>query len=192
MYETFLDDVPSLKGATTDFYSSIFEMVAGLVICYLWAGLNDYRMMLISLACLPLLMLGGVVMTKLRWKELFNKADGTTFDPYEETTSMMTDMVSNYRTVMGLGRQTVDSIMDKYQMSLDQIASSRLVKSHLVGLAFAYSIAIRFVFIAIIFYVGASFIQSEQREPEIVFNSIFYIFAGILGAGFVLSATPSW
>jgi hypothetical protein len=77
--------------------------------------------------------------------------------------------------------------MKKYESLLDGPASIRVRNAHLAGIAFGYSLCIRFIYIGVIFYIGATFIKTYNLYPKDVFQSINVLFTAALGAGFAVS-----
>ena len=67
----------------------------------------------------------------------------------------------------------------------------RIKNAHITGLAFGYSLCVRFIYIGVVFYVGSEFIISYNLPPQDVFQSIYIIFTSALGAGFAMSSVPS-
>ena len=68
---------------------------------------------------------------------------------------MLSDIILNYKTIIGFGQKSVDMILDKYSALLVIPKKAGIKKAHISGLFFGYSQAIRFVFIGIVFYVAA-------------------------------------
>ena len=100
-------------------------------------------------------------------------------------------MILNYRTVISFGQDNIDKIMDHYEGMLGGPAKRRVRNAHLAGIAFGYSLCIRFIYIGVIFYVGAEFINTYNLDPKAVFQSIIILFMAAIGAGFAVSNMPS-
>ena len=60
-------------------------------------------------------------------------------------------------------------------------------KAHISGLFFAYSQAIRFVFVGIVFYIGAVFTKQYNLDSDDVFAACYIVFVGSIGSGVSLS-----
>ena len=78
-------------------------------------------------------------------------------------------MILNYRTVISFGQVNVEQIIDKYEELLTGPASLRIRNAHITGVAFGYSLCVRFIYIGIVFYVGSEFIVSYNLPPQDVF-----------------------
>ena len=61
--------------------------------------------------------------------------------------------------MIAFGPKNVEMILDRYNELLVIPREAGVKKAHISGLFFAYSQGIRFVFIGIVFYVGAVFTQ---------------------------------
>lgn len=62
---------------------------------------------------------------------------------------------------------------------------------HLVGIAYGYSMSVRFIFIGIVFYIGSKITVDNKLDSQDVFLSIYVIFTAAMGAGFAMSSVPS-
>ena len=64
-------------------------------------------------------------------------------------------------------------------------------KAHISGLFFAYSQGIRFVFIALVFYIAAVFTKNYDLDSQQVYAGCYVVFVGSIGTGVSLSQLPS-
>ena len=78
-------------------------------------------------------------------------------DAYKQANSLLSDLIMNYRTVIALGPKNIDIILQRYNQLLIVPRKAGVKKAHMSGLFFAYSQAIRFIFVGIVFGVGAYF-----------------------------------
>ena len=98
----------------------------------------------------------------------------------------------NYRTVVSFGQKNVDLILDRYSELLIIPKQAGIKKAHISGLFFGYSQSIRFVFVAIVFYVAAVFIkQDDSLDPQKVYTGCYVVFVGSIGCGVSISQLPS-
>ena len=93
----------------------------------------------------------------------------------------------NYRTVIAFGPKNVESILESYSELLVIPREAGIKKAHISGLFFGYSQGIRFIFIALVFYVAAVFTKKFSLDKEQVFTGCYVAFVGSLGAGVALS-----
>jgi hypothetical protein len=54
--------------------------------------------------------------------------------------------------------------MDNYEDLLDGPANLRIRNAHIAGIAFGYSVCIRFIYIGVIFWIGSEFIKNYNLE----------------------------
>jgi len=66
-------------------------------------------MALITLGASPFVMLGGFISNKLMWKRQQN-----TTDAYRDSNALLSDMILNYRTVIGFGEKNINYLLEKY------------------------------------------------------------------------------
>jgi hypothetical protein len=67
----------------------------------------------------------------------------------------------------------------------------RVRNANLSGIAFGYSLCIRFIYIGCVFYIGSEFIVAYKLDPKSVFLSIYILFTSAVGAGFAMSNVPA-
>lgn len=81
--------------------------------------------------------------------------------------------------------------MDQYESLLVGPLARRVLNAHLAGVAYGYSVCVRFIYVGLVFYIGAKFTIEYSLNSEDVFLSIYIIFTAALGAGFAMSAVPN-
>ena len=116
--------------------------------CIIGIGLAFYfswRMALVTLAIAPFMMLGGILKSrfmKKEWESKNDKADSL----YKESNALLSDIIMNYRTVIGFGPKNVEFLVSKYSKMLE-IPNLKGVKSaHIAGICFGYTNCIRYTF----------------------------------------------
>jgi len=156
----------------------------------------QWRMSVICIISTPFVMLGGVLMSRLKWKtgpggKSANDPNVVQEDPYDKSNALLSDVITNYRTVISFGQDNVDSIMDKYEHLLTGPAALRVRNAHIAGFAFGYSMCIRFIYIGVVFFIGSKLVRSYDLDTKDVFMSIYIIFTSAMGAGFAMASIPS-
>jgi hypothetical protein len=110
---------------------------------------------------MPLVLLGGYAMSKIRPKQLVVSRK-TKSDPYDESNALLSDVIMNYRTIMSFGNKNIESIFQKYQNMLEGPKDDNNRQNRLIGLAYGYSLAIRILYSALIFYFGALVVENTD------------------------------
>ena len=77
-------------------------------------------------------------------------------DPYDKSNALLSDVITNYRTVISFGQDNVNEIMIKYEMLLVGPLKRRVCNAMLAAIAYGYSLCIRFIFIGIVFYLSSA------------------------------------
>ena len=67
----------------------------------------------------------------------------------------MADVILNYKTVISFGEKNIDSILERYVSLLEEPKRKKIRNAHLAACAFGYSLAIRFIYIGVVFYIGS-------------------------------------
>jgi ATP-binding cassette, subfamily B (MDR/TAP), member 1 len=190
------EDITNLNGLTTETTSVILEAFLSIFAGVLISAIFEWRMAIVCILATPFVLVGGIIMARLGWKAGpggKNKNDPNTKieDPYAESNALLADVILNYRTVITFGQDNIDAIMGKYEKLLEGPARIRIKNAHIAGVAFGYSMCVRFIYIGIVFYIGAEFAETYQLDFKRVFQAIYVIFTSAIGAGFAMSAVPS-
>jgi len=105
---------------------------------------------------------------------------------------LLSDIIVNYRTIISFGEKNVDMILGRYSELLIIPKQAGIKKAHISGLFFGYSQAIRFVFIAAVFYMAAIVLKNNpDLESDKVFTGCYVVFVGAIGCGVSISQLPS-
>lgn len=95
------------------------------------------------------MILGGLGMARLQLNQ------EAVSNSYMQANALLSDIIMNYRTVISFGQKNVDFILGRYSELLIVPQEAGIKRSHISGLFFGYSQSIRFIFIAIVFYVAS-------------------------------------
>mmetsp|Transcript_18841 Transcript_18841/g.32183 ORF Transcript_18841/g.32183 Transcript_18841/m.32183 type:complete len:562 (-) Transcript_18841:652-2337(-) len=189
------EDISGLNGLTTETIATLFESFLSLVIGITVSAFFEWRMAIVCFLATPFVLLGGIIMARLGWNNRpgarNNDGNAKKKDPYQESNALLSDLILNYRTVISFGQENVNQIMDKYENLLEGPAKMRVRNAHIAGVAFGYSVCVRFIYIGIIFYIGSEFIKIYNLNSQDVYQSINILFTAALGAGFAMSQVPS-
>lgn len=157
------EDVGNLGGLTTELYAQIMETVLSIGSGITLSVFCEWRITLVCLACIPFLILGGFLMSKLRNRnEMSGSNEAKTSilsDTYAESNRLLIDVIYNYRTIVSFSHDNQELILRKYDDLLTEPSSQRTCNAHIAGAAFGYSLCVRFVYIGVVFYAGAAFIK---------------------------------
>ena len=179
------EDIQCVNGLTTEAIGIIVEAALGITISSLICFFCSPPLAVVVTLISPMMVLGGLGMAKLQFnQEAVN-------DSYKAANSLLSDIVLNYRTVIAFGPKNMDMIIERYADLLVVPREAGIKKAHISGLFFGYSQGIRFVFIAIVFYVAAEFIKRFDLDSQEVFAGCYVVFVGSIGTGVALSSLPS-
>ena len=147
------EDISQVNGLTTEAIGIMVEAFLGIFVSCLICFIFSWQLAIVISLISPFMVLGGLGMAKLQ----FNQAEVE--DSYKQANSLLSDIILNYRTVIAFGSKNVEMILDRYAALLVVPREAGIKKAHISGLFFAYSQAIRFVFIGLVFYIAAVFIK---------------------------------
>ncbi|CDW71198.1 abc transporter [Stylonychia lemnae] len=190
------EEVTALNGLTTETFSNILEAVCCLVIGSAIAFFYTWKIALISLATSPLVMLGGVALQLSIWDRAKNSnnhsmKDEKGMDPYDKANALLSEVILNYKTVISFGPKNITYLMQKYHKLLEEPIMINKKVAHFSGIMSGYSQCVRFMFLALMFYVGNFFIYDQNDDPEGTFIGIYTLLMSALSAGGALSQIPS-
>lgn len=168
------EDITNLNGLTTETVATILEAVLGIAAGVGISAFFEWRMSLVCILATPFVLVGGMIMARLNYKTGAsgkNRNDPNTKieDPYAESNALLADVIMNYRTVISFGQHNIDAIMEKYERLLDGPANKRVFNAHIAGVAFGYSVCVRFIYIGVVFYIGAVFAEKYNLNFKYVF-----------------------
>lgn len=132
-------------------------------------------------------------MSRLAWKV---KPGGASTaldaeDPYKKSNALLSDIIINYRTVIGFGEKNIDYLLTKFDSLLAVPQQDGIKVAHQSGFWFGYSNFVRFGFIGIVFYISAVFIVDYNMPSDDVYIGVYVLFVAALGTGIALSSAPS-
>jgi ATP-binding cassette subfamily B (MDR/TAP) protein 1 len=114
------EDSGYLNGLTTEHIAILLEATLTLIIGVILAMVYTWKMGLVTLGMFPFITLGGVLMSRLAWKVKPGKSSAgeEINDPYKESNALLSDIIINYRTVIGFGEKNVDYLLSKFDKLL--------------------------------------------------------------------------
>jgi len=112
-------------------------------------------------------------------------------DPYQMSNALLSDILMNYRTVIGFGEKNIDHLLGRFDALLEEPALKGIKTGHYGGFWFGYSQCVRFLFVGIIFYIAAVFVKDYGDAPDDTYIGLYTLFLAALGTGISLSSAPS-
>lgn len=189
------EDVSSLNGMTTETVSTLVEAFLGLLLGLLISMAISWRMALLTVAVSPVMLIGVYAMSRLQWGNKSGKSkadrDSSTIDEYEQSNALLSDVIINYRTVIGFGQSNVDAVVNKFQKFLEEPSRKKVRNAHIGGFFFGYSNCARMLFLGIVFYIGSWLVQEGTDESDDIYLAIWILFSTCMGAGIAMSNVPS-
>ncbi|KAJ8626939.1 hypothetical protein MRB53_020246 [Persea americana] len=149
---------------------NISTIIAGLVI----AMVGNWQLALIVLAVIPLVGLEGYA--KIKFLEGFS---GDAKVMYEEASQVANDAVSSIRTVASFCAE--QRLIDLYKKKCQAPAKRGVQRGIVSGVGFGFSNFVLFCSYALIFYVGARFVEDGKANFSQVFNVYFALTMAALG-----------
>lgn len=151
---------------------SMCAVTTGLVVGFIFS----WRTMLVALACMPFMMIGGAVEAK--FQKGFSETDEKDF---KEANLLAGDAINNYRTVASFAYD--DRVVSQYAKYLEEPLKSSNKKAHVLGLSMGFSQFVQYAVFATCFYAGARFIAEFGEDSGDVFTAVFGLIFGGFSAG---------
>ena len=129
---TLASEAQALNGASTEgvavILESTFATVCGIILGFIFT----WRLALVALACVPFMMFGGMMNSKLH-------AGMSNFDDkaYKDANLLAGDAILNFRTVAGLAADK--SIVKTYDNYIELPVRAAIKKAHCIGIWFGFS-----------------------------------------------------
>lgn len=159
------EDVTEINGLSTEIIAVYLEGIFGILIGLAIAFRFTWRIALISLGTAPLVILGGFMMSRTQFKGTGLGASEEENDAYKDANALLSDVIMNYRTIIGFGPKNVEALLNKYDKLLEYPNKQGIKGAHISGIWFGYSVLIRFWFIGFTFIVAAVLIWKKDLSP---------------------------
>lgn len=103
----------------------------------------------------------------------------------------MKDLILNYRTVKSFSQPNIERAIQRFTKLLEPPTQTNIKHAHAAGVAFGYSLCIRFVYIGLVFLIGARLAKSDPGLTfKDIFQSIYIIFLSFMGATMAMTQIP--
>jgi ATP-binding cassette subfamily B (MDR/TAP) protein 1 len=175
------EDISLLNGLTTETISIIMQGLFGLSIGIILSFYFSWRMALITLAISPMMALGGFLKKSTMNKEI--EGTGKEESKYKESNALLSDIIMNYRTVIGFGPKNIRYLLKNYETLLEIPNAKGVRNAHIGGLAYGYTNCTRYIFQGLIFYLSSLIIFKYHETAEDVYISVYLMLMSALGSG---------
>jgi ABC-type multidrug transport system fused ATPase/permease subunit len=162
------DEVGKLTGLTTEHTATKAESLMGIILGVLIAVTKNWAITLVIIALTPLVLIGGAfssVFDQIQQSKRENPQD-----PYHSSNILLKDLILNYRTLKSFSRPNIDPVLQRFTELLEPPTQTNIKHAHAFGAAYGYSLCIRFVYIGLVFLIGARLAKSD---PDLTFKDIF-------------------
>jgi ABC-type multidrug transport system fused ATPase/permease subunit len=170
-----------INGMTTESIAVILEAVLTILCSVVISCIYSWRVALVTLAVSPMQVIGTFAMGKLQWRR--NEEE----DAYKKSNALLSEIIMNYRTIVGFGDKNIDQIMAKYHTHLYLPNRAAVRKAHISGFFFGYSQYAKLGMIGIVFYLATEIMYKYDLDQLDVYTAVYVIFIGAVGTGFSLS-----
>lgn len=175
------EKMSKINGMTTESVSVLLEAFLTMAISVVISVYYSWRVALIALAISPMQVVGTLAMARLQWRRAEQE------DAYKKSNALLSEIILNYRTIIGFGDQNIDAIMDEYRKHIYLPNRAAVRKAHISGFFFGYSQYAKFGMIGIMFYLSTLVMLNYKLNPIDVYTAVYVIFIGSIGTGFNLS-----
>jgi hypothetical protein len=125
---------------------------------------------------LPLIIIGGLIRNKV----IGSSVDGEPSLSQAESL-LLSDIMQNYKIIMSFGSSNIDWVVDRYHGLLETPRRESTHKAMIVSAALGYSMFIRFVYAALVFYIGGVLAQSHGLDMKEILRAICVLISTALG-----------
>jgi len=110
---TLSEDIALLNGLTTETLAIFIQGFSGLAVGLALAMYYSWRIALITLGVAPFIIVGGTIRGALLQRE--HHGNDETSKLYQKSNALLSDIIMNYRTVIGFGPNNLAYLMSKYE-----------------------------------------------------------------------------
>jgi len=161
------------------FVQAFSSFITGTVIAFI----ASWQLTFVALALSPLVIISGVIEAKFQ-----AGFSDQTDEAYRESVNFASEAVNNMRTVASFAKE--DRLLRNYSTKLEAPLKLAVKKGNTSGLLFGFSQLGMFVNYAVVFFVGAVFINAIDLGYKDLFLSIFAILFAAYGAGNAMQYAP--
>ena len=183
------DDVGKLNGLTTEHTATKLEAFLGVVLGVAIAMAKNWTITVIIVALTPLTLIGGTFASV--FDQIQKNKRENPLDAYHSSNVLLKDLILNYRTVKSFSQPNIEHAVQRFTKLLEPPTQTNIKHAHAAGVAFGYSLCIRFVYIGLVFLIGARLARSD---PDLtfkdIFQSIYIVFVSLMGATMALTQIP--
>jgi len=108
---------------------------------------------------------------------------GDADEKYKEANALLSDMIINYRTIIGLGEKNVTFLLDRFAELLLGPNKDNIRSAHLSGFFFGYSSFSRYAYLGFIFYMCAYYVFYKGEDAKNAFIAVYILFFAAVGCG---------
>ncbi|KAL5267318.1 hypothetical protein ACHWQZ_G004385 [Mnemiopsis leidyi] len=171
----------SVKDATGTRISTLIQVVVGMVVGVVIAFMADWRLALVCIACLPFIVIGGMIQMQ--------QVTGTTKGVaklYEASGKTAAESIENIRTVASLGLENL--FYRQYCQALKAPRSATTRQAHISGLSMGLSEAFTYFTFAAVFGYGAVLI----KDGDATFEEVLEVFSAIIFSAMIVGEAMSY
>lgn len=113
------------------------------------------------------------------------KVGDSKVDPYQASNALLSDVIINYRTVIGFGQRNVDQINSNFNQLIEEPLNEHAKAHNKTGMYYGFGACGRSLYIGILFTVALEVLITKWGyNREQVFFATLLCFFGIMGVGF--------
>ena len=127
------ENISSVNGLTTEATGVILEAALGLIVSCAFCFFFSPQLAVVVVLLCPFMVLGGLGISKLQ----FNQKSSD--ESYKAANALLSDIILNYKTIIGFGQKNVDMILERYSELLIIPRQAGIKRAHISGLFFGYS-----------------------------------------------------
>jgi ABC-type multidrug transport system fused ATPase/permease subunit len=179
-----------VNGLTTEYNGVLMNAVMTLLISLVIAFVFSWQVAFVVLAFSPMQMFGSLVNMRI-YKNSGNKVDEEQKEAYKKSNNLLSEIILNYKTVIGFGEDNVEGIMDVYKQHVILPNKMAVKKAHISGILFGYGQFAKYSIIGFIFWISAIMLKKYNLDPLNVYIAVYTMFLGAMGTGSAFSHVPN-
>mmetsp|Transcript_7498 Transcript_7498/g.6807 ORF Transcript_7498/g.6807 Transcript_7498/m.6807 type:complete len:345 (-) Transcript_7498:1515-2549(-) len=151
----FAEDIQTLNGLTSETISALLEAILGTFLSCAICFYFSWELAIICAVISPILIMASYFMSSLSF------GYATEENVHYTSNALLADMIINHKTVISFGQKNIDYLLEIYQNFLQEPYAKTVKSAHYTGLLFGFGQFIRFIYMAVIFYIATLFIDGS-------------------------------
>ena len=190
-------DIANLNGMTSEVLVTLFELCSIVIIGLVGGIYFSWQAAILCFVLSPIMIVGMYKMMTMQFGQKGGRRSADGSDPnkindYEKANALLSDVVINYRTIISLGQDNVNTIQKRYEDLLVGPMDDIIKQANKAGLYYGLGVSGRTLYISIVFMLAIEFLVYRlELDSTDVFSGVYLLFFTYMSIGAQAANIPS-